>query len=75
MILGPKYVKAVKLNLWDIWDGNLQEAMERLMFVPIDITAYHEHYQGFEEGRAKFKELLSQLRQKAAESQGTKSPN
>jgi hypothetical protein len=71
MIQVPKYTSVVNLNLPDIGDGNLDEAMERLLMIPPGIKANRDYYEGFGMGLANLKALIPQIIQAAA-SQGTK---
>ena len=70
LILGPRYLKAVKLDSSDIFDGNIEEAIQRLVLVPIPTSGLMEYDRGYEEGQAAFQKYLTENGQK-----DTKSPH
>jgi hypothetical protein len=75
LLLGPRYVGVVKLDSSDIVDGNLDEAIERLVLVPIPTNALIEYQRGLLEGRAEFERYLAKAKQKAKEIEDAKSPH
>jgi hypothetical protein len=68
LILGPRYLKAVKLDSSDIFDGNIEEAIQRLVLVPIPTSGLMEYDRGYDEGQAAFQKYLSENGQKDAKS-------
>ncbi len=68
LILGPRYLRAVKLDSSDIFDGNIEEAIQRLVLVPIPTSGLMEYDRGYEEGQAAFQKYLTENGQKDTES-------
>jgi hypothetical protein len=60
LILGPRYLKAVKLDSSDIFDGDIEEAIQRLVLVPVPTSGLMEYDRGYEEGQAQFKKYVSE---------------
>ena len=75
LLLGPRYVGVVKLDSPDIFDGNIDEAIQRLVLVPIPTNALIEYARGAKEGEAMFRSYLSKNRQKEKEIEGAKNPH
>jgi hypothetical protein len=62
LVGGPVYFKAVKLDSSDILDGNIEEAVERLVLVPIPINGLMEYDRGYQEGQARFQRILDKAK-------------
>lgn len=75
MLLGPQYVGVVKLDLSDIFDGNVDEAIQRLVLVPLPPNALIEFNHGAKEGVARFQNYLNENRIKEKEIEDAKSPH
>jgi hypothetical protein len=58
LLNGPRYFKSVKIDSSDIFDRNIEEAIQRLVLVPIPVGGLMEYDRGFEKGQMMFKEYL-----------------
>jgi hypothetical protein len=67
LLLGPRYLKTVRLDSSDIADGDIDEAIQRLVLVPVTARMYVEYLHGLGEGIAEFEEFLAKDRKKAQE--------
>jgi hypothetical protein len=75
MLLGPRYVGVVKLDSSDILDGNLDEAIQRLVLVPLPTNALMEYERGARDGLARFENYLNENRIKEKEIEDGKRPH
>jgi hypothetical protein len=67
LLIGPRYFRVVKLDSSDIFDGNIEEAIQRLVLVPIPPSGLMEYDRGYAEGQTKFKDYLAKNRQRESE--------
>jgi hypothetical protein len=63
LVGGPVYLKAVKLDSSDIFEGDIDEAIQRLVLVPIPVSALLEYDRGHQEGEARFQKTLDKAKQ------------
>lgn len=75
MLLGPRYVGVVKLNSSDILDGNIEEAIQRLVLVPLPTNSLIEYFRGVGVGLALFQRDLAKAKQEAKDIENAKSPH
>jgi hypothetical protein len=59
LLNGPRYFKSVKLDSSDIFDGNMEEAILRLVLVPIPTSGLMDYDRGFAKGQEMFKGYLA----------------
>jgi hypothetical protein len=64
LLAGPRYIGAVKLDSSDIFNGNIEEAIQRLALVPIPTSGLMDYDRGFEKGQAMFVDYLAKNAQK-----------
>ena len=63
LVAGPVYLKVITLDSSDIFDGNIDEAIQRLVLVPIPSSALMEYDLGHQEGEARFQKTLNKAKQ------------
>lgn len=68
LILGPRYMKSVELDLPNIFGGDVDEAIQRLLMVPIQPHDLMEWDQGYLDGQAKFSQFLQNVEKKSEDS-------
>jgi hypothetical protein len=64
LLVDRVYFKAVKLDSSDIFEGDIEEAIERLVLVPIPSSALIEYDRGYEVGLPRFKRSVAKTSQK-----------
>ena len=69
LLIGPRYLNTVKMYSSDIVNGDIDEAIQRLVLVPVTARVYVEFLRGEGEGIAQFEEFLAKTRKKAQEAQ------
>jgi hypothetical protein len=69
LLVGPRYLNTVKMDSSDIVNGDIDEAIQRLVLVPATARVYVEFLRGEGEGIAEFEEFLAKNRKKAQEVQ------
>jgi len=69
LLTGRRYLKAVKLDSSEIADGDIDEAIQRLVLVPVTARMYMEYLHGLGEGIAEFQDFLAKNRKKAQQAQ------
>jgi hypothetical protein len=69
------YFKAVRLDSSDIFEGDIEEAIRRLVLVPIPPHALMEYDLGYEEGRARFRRLVTKTNEKQKRSEDAPNPH
>ncbi len=67
LLIGPRYLNTVKMYSSDIVNGDIDEAIQRLVLVPVTARVYVEFLRGEGEGIAQFEEFLAKTRKKAPE--------
>ena len=66
MIVGPRYLRAVKIDSSDVFEGDIEEAIQRLVLVPIPPEALMEYDRGYTKGQAEFEAYLAKNKQREA---------
>jgi hypothetical protein len=75
LLVDRVYFKAVKLDSSDIFEGDIEEAIERLVLVPIPPSALMEYDRGYEKGRVRFESTRSKSDQKEKRSEDAPNPH
>jgi hypothetical protein len=75
LLVNRVYFKAVRLDSSDIFEGDIEEAIERLVLVPIPPSGLMEYDQGYLKGRARFERSVSKANQKDKQSEDAKTPH
>jgi hypothetical protein len=74
MLDGPSYFSVVKLDSSDIFGGDLEEAIQRMVFVPLPTNFLMEYARGAKEGNAWFDKTLAEMRAKEQAVKDSKGP-
>lgn len=64
LLTGPRYFKSAKLDSSDIFNGDIEEAIQRLVLVPIPTSGLMDYDRGFVKGQGMFKDYLTRNGQK-----------
>jgi hypothetical protein len=75
LLVDRVYFKAVKLDSPNIFEGDIEEAIERLVLIPIQPHALMDYDRGYEVGRTRFERSVSKANQKQQQSEGGQSPH
>lgn len=65
-LIAPRYLKTVELNSSDVLDGNIDDAIKRLVLYPVPTNAFLEYARGYEKGQTEFYAFLEKAKQKKA---------